>query len=35
MSKIPNGFSIETRKKTTPTKIIKISENVLVPLEEP
>ena len=34
MSKSPNEFSIETRKKTTPTKIIKIPENVLAPLEE-
>jgi len=34
MSKIPNEFSIETRKETMPTKIIKISETVLVPLEE-
>ena len=35
MSKSPNEFSIETHKKTTPTKIIKILENVLAPLEEP
>ena len=36
MSKSPNEFSIETHKKTTPTKIIKKnSDNVLAPLEEP
>jgi len=35
MSKNPNEFSKETRKKTTCTKIIKIMENVLLPLEEP